>query len=459
MFRIVNGLCGPMALATTQYRPGLKLQCIERCVTTESLSRNRPQSLSPMVFSFFKKPPSENKMTARPTAVARPQEGKGAGSGAFVGTHLKPQPAGLAPGDKLADSRQTQTTQGPLTISDFVFSETSTVFQIELDVDPVDAMAEEAAMQYANGQDGAARQVLENAVRVHRSGEGERLWLLLFDFFQLTGEQKAFDALSIEYARCFEKSPPVWRESATAVAAASARSTGYAQFKGDLEERNNDGFLGLRDVLEKTPSLRLDLSKVRALDAGGCERLIGLLHDTRRRRRDVELLGIDEVDRLLDDRVTLGCAQDRGCWLLKLEFCQLRGQLEAFEDLAINYAVTFEISPPSWEPGRVAEIVPAALTLAVADSLTSEAYSIKGDVKSARFADLPAFAATNDPVLVDCSGVTRMDFLSAGALLNVLTTVKRSGRRIIFRHPHRLLAELFRVVGLKAIADIDFVKN
>jgi hypothetical protein len=40
-----------------------------------------------------------------------------------------------------------------------------------------------------------------------------------------------------------------------------------------------------------------------------------------------------------------------------------------------------------------------------------------------------------------------------------LTTVKRSGRRIIFRHPHRLLAELFRVVGLKAIADIDFVKN
>ncbi|WP_324593347.1 MULTISPECIES: STAS domain-containing protein [unclassified Candidatus Accumulibacter] len=127
--------------------------------------------------------------------------------------------------------------------------------------------------------------------------------------------------------------------------------------------------------------------------------------------------------------------------------------------MAINYAVTFEISPPSWEFERVADNEPAPLELAAADQLLTEAYVIKGEIRGARFSDLQAYAAAKDPVLVDCSTVTRMDFLSAGALLNALTTVKRSGRQIIVRHPNHLLAELFRVVGLRSVAEIDLARN
>jgi hypothetical protein len=73
------------------------------------------------------------------------------------------------------------------------------------------------------------------------------------------------------------------------------------------------------------------------------------------RQRDARSIAGPRLPRrLLDSRVVPGRAEDRACWLLKLEFCQLRGQLEVFEEVAINYAVTFEISPPSWEPERVA---------------------------------------------------------------------------------------------------------
>ena len=75
-----------------------------------------------------------------------------------------------------------------------------------------------------------------------------------------------------------------------------------------------------------------------------------------------------------------------------------------------------------------------------------------------RFGDLPAYASTHDPVLIDCAGLTRMDFISAGALLNVLTTVRNSGKQIVFRHPNHLVAELFGVVGLKSVATIAFAK-
>ena len=55
--------------------------------------------------------------------------------------------------------------------------------------------------------------------------------------------------------------------------------------------------------------------------------------------------------------------------------------------------------------------------------------------------------------------LTRIDFISAGALLNVLTTVRRRGKQIVFRHPNHLVAELFGVVALKAVASIIFAKH
>ena len=427
----------------------------------ENSSRKRLHFSLPMVFSFFKKQPPEKKMVARPAASPRSMDDKGGTPG--VPPEDKPRvsaaaPVGLARADVPFATPVARTDTQPLDLSEFLFSETAPDFQVEAEVDPIDAEAEEAAMLYANGQDGAVRLLLENATRAYRSGPGERLWLMLFDLFRLTGQKAAFEALGLEYAESFEKSPPGWRE-AVGGTQVQAKVPGTVFFKGDLTGDNDAGFEAVRQAVERNPLLRLDLSRVRKLDAAGCERLLALMQQARRGRREIELLGRDYITALLDNRVVPGRPEDRACWLLKLEFCQLRGQLDAFEDVAINYAVTFEISPPSWEAGRVTEPGPEPLVAAVADAWAPEAYVVKGDVKASRFGDLLAYAAANDPVLIDCSAVTRMDFLSAGALLNLLTTVKRQGRQVIFRHPNYLLAELFRVVGLKAVAEVVLARN
>ncbi|EXI77919.1 MAG: putative NTP binding protein (contains STAS domain) [Candidatus Accumulibacter appositus] len=414
-----------------------------------------------MVFSFFKKQPPEKKMPARPAAVPPSAHGRGTASGVASSTE-KPKPAaapvGLARSDVPFATPATTSEGPPLELSEFVFSEIAAEFQVEAEVDPLDAEAEEAAMFYANGQDAAARSLLEKSTRERRSGPAERLWLMLFDLLRLSGQKAAFEALGIEYAQAFEKSPPVWRDAAVS-APVPGKVVGTALFKGDLLGSNDAGFEAVRLALKKNPHLRLDLSKLRKLDAGGCERLLALLQQARRGKAEIDLLGRDVLGALLDSQIATGGPEDRPCWLLKLELCQLRGQLEVFEEMAINYAVTFEISPPSWELERVVDGEPAPLELAVADQLLTEAYIIKGEIKGARFGDLQAYAAANDPVLIDCSTVTRMDFLSAGALLNVLTSVKRSGRQVIVRHPNHLLAELFRVVGLRGVAEIELARN
>jgi anti-anti-sigma regulatory factor len=411
-----------------------------------------------MVFSFFKKTPE--KMVAKPAAAPRPRE-------AEVAPAVQPEEARSSNAAPVAEARPVavdpakaiEAAAASLDFSDFQFSESPQDFQIEIDVDPIDSDAEQAAVLYANGQDDAVRSLLENAVRVHHFGPGERLWLMLFDLYRLTSQKTAFEALEIDYAQAFEKSPPAWRDSSKAPAAVAAVA-GSALFKGELLGDNDAGFDAARLAMEKNPKLRLDFSKIASLDAGGCGRLLALLQQARNSKREIDLLGRDNIGALVEERVEIGRAEDAECWLLLLELLQLQGQQEAFDDAAINYAVTFEVSPPSWEPKRVAAAEPGPrMASAVADEgAMSEAYLARGDIKASRFNDLPAFAEVHDPVIIDCSAVTRVDFISAGALLNVLNTIRRSGKQIVFRHPNHLVAELFGVVGLRAVAEIIFAK-
>ena len=347
----------------------------------------------------------------------------------------------------------------PSDFSDFVFSETAPDFQIEADIDPVDAEAEEAAVLFANNQDQAAQAVLENAVQNYRSGPGERLWLMLFDLYRLSGQQPAFEALGIEYARAFEKSPPGWGSTAKEKTRKPEAVAGSMLFKGELLGANAAAFDAVGKALEKNPKLRLDMSKVRQSDPEGCGCLLLLLQKARKARREIELLGRDALGELVQGQVETGRAENKECWLLLLELCQLQGKQDAFEEAAIDYAVTFEESPPSWESARVAAPEPVIQQTPAVDLETDTAYTLRGEIKSSRFGDLATYVGEHDPVLIDCAELTRMDFISAGALLNALTAVRSSGKQIVFRHPNHLVAELLGIIGLRAVATVVFARQ
>lgn len=406
-----------------------------------------------MVFSFFKKPPE--KMVAKPSVVPRPKES--------VGETVNRAPESLPPETSPREVKPAVAGAVPSAVSelsDFVFSESSPDFQIEAEIDPIDANAEEAAMLYANRQDEAARAVLESAIREHAFGPGERLWLMLFDLYRLSGNKAAFEALEVDFARCFEKSPPSWNDK-TPVPTAAESVAGNHVFRGDLTAANGAAFEAIRQTLAKSARLRLDLSKIEQFDAEGCDQLLALMQQARKTKREIELLGRDALGVMLQSQLVPGQATDQPCWLLFLELCQLQGQHEIFEDVAVDYAVTFEVSPPSWEDSRVARPDPvrASPASAVAQGAPVDAYVLQGEIRALRFGDLPAYAESHDAVVIDCSGLTRMDFISAGALLNALTVIRRSGKPIVFHHPHRLVAELFVVVGLSTVASFVFAKH
>lgn len=395
-----------------------------------------------MVFSFFKKPPE--KMVARPAVTPRPA------------LREEALPLAEAPATPAVEEED-----AALDDSDFPFSAAPSDFQDEAEVDPLDADIGQAALLYANGQDATVRAMLESAVQIHRSGADERVWRMLFDLYRLLGEKAAFEVLSVDYAAVFASSPPAWRDASPEPLAAAAARAASMLFKGELLGSNDAGFGGLQRALEEESGLQLDLSQVNELDAAGCGRLLALLQKAHKAGVEVGLLGRDGIGAQIEGRIETGLAEDGECWLLLLELYQLQGQQEAFDDVAINYAVTFEVSPPSWEAQRVAAagsppVLPS--TVAADDASSAGAYVVRGAIKSSRFADLPAFAEPHDPVLIDCSALSRIDFISAGALLNVLATLRRCGKKIVIQHPNHLVAELFGLVGLKAVAEINFEK-
>jgi ABC-type transporter Mla MlaB component len=396
-----------------------------------------------MVFSFFKKQPE--KMMSRPPADERVED---------------------------------ENTQGAPPAEDFTDSEFLQLlpdFQIDEAPDSVDTPAEEAAVLFSNDQDPAAQAILEDALKSQGDGQAERLWLMLFDLYRLSSQQSAFEAMGVDYVRAFEKSPPVWSaEAEPALPARAAKGKdGQVLFKGDLVDGNTASFDTVRQALEENRALCLDMSKVGEIDPEGCAHFLELLAYAGKNKRRVDLHGVESLIALAQACVEAGKkeapAAGKACWKLLLELFQRQGRQEVFEELAIDYAVTFEESPPSWEAGRVAAIDPDARKAAVPEADAQEAqdatvendaaYVLSGEVRSARFSDLPGFAQTQDTLLIDCAKLTRIDFVSAGALLNMLTAVRGSGKQIAFRHPNRMVAELFRVVGLTSVASVVFAKH
>jgi anti-anti-sigma regulatory factor len=88
-----------------------------------------------------------------------------------------------------------------------------------------------------------------------------------------------------------------------------------------------------------------------------------------------------------------------------------------------------------------------------------DAYYFSGEISNSRFDELvDVFEMIDQPVL-DFSGVLRMDFFSAGQLVNRLSPYKAAGREIVIRSPNHLVAELMAVVGLNKQARIIVPKS
>lgn len=390
-----------------------------------------------MVFSFFKK--SGEKMPDRPSARPRGE----AASAAAPAPVAEPVPPSVQEEDWDLDFSMAST-------------QPNGAYGIEVheETDPFAEIAEHAAILYANGQDEAARSTLESIVRENGDPGAVKLWAMLFDLLRIKGERAAFDALGLEFARVCELSPPSWSTGdGGARKKTPSATTGQVVLQG-VVAGDDPVFDNLMQALTEGGSRTLELGRLAGLDVEASAKLAKLLHQARRRGLAWSIASAEGLVARLAKRTVVGQAQEEPLWLLLLELYQYLGWEAQFEEKAVDYAVTFEVSPPSWEAVRA----PAVPREPVPDETggEGEAAMLEGEILQGNLGEVSALLEKGGECHLDFSRVTRVDFVSAGALANLLKTA--GAGPVVIYHPNRLVAELMRVMGVDQLARVELSK-
>jgi anti-anti-sigma regulatory factor len=319
---------------------------------------------------------------------------------------------------------------------------------------------EEGAILFANGQADQALTRLEASLAGETLGAWQlQVWLMLFDVYQHLGQKARFEEKALDFVVKFERSPPIWTDAPKADKAPSAMRTGggaHVALSGTLSAASANALEQLRKMAEKQSKLRVDFAKLQGVDEDGCRLLHEVLVALKKAKKQVYFSGEAQGLKLLRERAKPGDpAINQAVWQLLLELYQQLGMQDEFEEAAVDFAVTYEVSPPSWEaPPPKTGPPPEAPE---AEAGPSDAYYVEGEIagsNDALFKELAEYAETANPIVIDMSRTRRVDFVNAGKLLNILEKLKASDRSIVIRGVGEMIAALLSVMRITKIARI-----
>lgn len=207
----------------------------------------------------------------------------------------------------------------------------------------------------------------------------------------------------------------------------------------------------------KVGVVRLEVGRLQDVDEDGARLLLDELVALRRCGKGVAMLNATVLRDLLAPRIVPGEANSPAQWLLYLEALQQLGDEANFEEFAIQYAVTFELSPPSWD-GRWVSAMLAPDAAEPERPQHKGQVALRGEIVGARqdaFAALQSAELPQGVTRVDCSELCRMDFISAGLLFNVVTAMQATGRQPRLVDVRPMVAALLLLIGVAAVAEIQ----
>lgn len=340
---------------------------------------------------------------------------------------------------------------------------------IEIHTSGAGSLIDETAILFANGQVDAAEASLRAAIEADDLGHARQMaWLMLFELVNQRGDRAAFEQLTMHYALRFENSPPAWVDYVAtaaqrpAVGAAPPPAGAAVVRLPDVVDANVVKPLEqLKQLAASHPTLTLDASGVRSIDPVGAELLLRVVNAFKRASHELIVQGAEQLVNSLRAAIEPGRrdASDAG-WMLLLEVFRLLGRQDDFDETGIQYCITFEVSPPSWEPAppnmKTRAAAPAAVAAAAAAG--DDPLTWRGVIEAEGepfFGRLAAQARVQKELVVDCGQLRRMAFSAASALLTLVMKLQQGGATVEFRNVNVMVGALLQLLGITAIAAVQ----
>lgn len=398
---------------------------------------------------------------------------------------LKAKPAAWAAGTGLLDA----------SVSGFSISK---LFSAELSDAQADPDLEEAAIRFANGDDEGAEAgllaVLQQAdTALPESADG--CAAALFDLYRATGQQASFDRVAIDYAQRFGRSAPAWFSLPELLGHKSAKAPVERPWTPDAPfEWKCPAHLDLKSVqalengMTQTTGLSvLDWSRLDSIAADAAKALAELFARCCGQLIQIRFQGAELLEKKLRSLTPSGQREVASFWwALRLDALRMLRLQDEFELAALDYCVTFEVSPPPWEDALCDCVVDqgAAATATIGNGMSFESagnrrgaadragptiqplasetvpisvVELSGDVlgdAADALDQLQAGLEGGDRLVISCAHLIRVDFSAAGSILNWVAMRQAEGCQVQFRDVPRLVAAFFNVIGINEHARV-----
>ena len=448
---------------------------------------NAPTQPAPLDFANGRPAPAP---ASAPTAAAAPApappRARAAPQGGRVEGFVTPPPVAAAPPPPAPASRAASVAPVHLEMpmaEDFAkaFSASNTEVTHDPDLD-------EAVIAFANADFEECEQALTGLTGLggNRSQHAET-WLVLFDLYRATGQQHKFESLALDYAQQFGWSAPQWFSMPKLVAeAASEERPSSARIDGQVgwvcpNHLDADGVARLASLALQMPlPWVFDWGALQTIDAEASGRLSELFRSWMTQDLDMRWLSGERLLTVLQEAAPTGDRDaDPAHWQVRLDALRMTNRPDHFDEAAIDYCVTYEVSPPSWEAARCVVRITGSN-----QGTTQPPLSVVSDVSTSfqesQLTDSPQMVevgtvelsgqligdigltlkkmdnelGTAKIVNVSCARLIRVDFIAAGDLLNWVLARRSENRTVSFVDAHRMVALFFGAMGINEHANV-----
>jgi ABC-type transporter Mla MlaB component len=333
---------------------------------------------------------------------------------------------------------------------------------VELGTSDSSSALDETAILFANGQDQAAETVLRSAIETdHLGATTERAWLMLFEFLQQRGDKAGFERLTMQYALRFEHSAPGWFDYEPVGARVDPKpDSPVVKLPSAIGANIVKPLEQLKALAMTNATLTLDVSAARTVDTVGAELLLRVFNAFKRASHELIVLGVEQLLTPLRGAIEPGRRDSSdAAWMLLLDVQRLLNRQNDFEETGIQYCITYEVSPPSWEAysANIKTRASADAAPSVVDPLDWRG-DIGGDGEPI-FARMMASARSQQRVSIECRHLRRMAFSAASALLGHVIKLQQLGTSVEFRNVNPLLGALLQLLGVSSVAEVNLRRS
>lgn len=359
-----------------------------------------------------------------------------------------------------------------------------------------DAELEEASISFANGDDASAEAALLEMLAPggSRTGQSE-VWMALFDLYRATDSQEKFENAAIRFVQKFDRSAPQWF-SIPAMVRQLAGPIAQAPVSGQTADWICSSTMGIQTVaalkaaLAKAPMpWRLNWSNLKTIEPNAVEPLFKVFAGWSAQPVQLRFMGDAHFHQILQNATPSGDrATPQEWWQLRMEALRVTHRPDDFELVALDFCVTYEVSPPAWEVARceyksmnnqgmavagttiIGEVyrdsIPSSLSAfdgdTQMDALSSQmgnllSVELSGQIEGDAIAMLEQLETKlmgADIMVISCANLIRVDFSAAGTLLNWVSARQAENRAVQFSEVNRLVAAFFNVIGITEHAKV-----